>query len=126
MSFAFTDAFKIQSNVLSNARFRVAWAKVGNDADPYSLSNVFWVNPNSQENGYPFNGKPGISAGNTYTDPNLSPEFTEEKEIGAVFEFFKGRINLDIAYYDKRTTDQIANVSIPDVSGYSSFMTNFW
>ena len=125
LSFAFTDAFKIQSNVLSNARFRLAWAKVGNDADPYSLSNAFFVNPSSQENGYPFNGNAGITAGNTYTDPNLSPEFTEEKEIGAVFEFFKGRINLDVAYYDKRTTDQIAAVSIPDASGYSSYMTNF-
>jgi len=125
LSFAFTDAFKIQSNVLSNARFRLAWAKVGNDADPYSLSNVFWVNPSSQENGYPFNEQSGITAGDTYADPNLSPEFTEEKEIGAVFEFFKGRINLDVAYYDKRTTDQIANVSIPDASGYSSYLTNF-
>jgi len=124
LSFAFTDAFKIQSNVLSNARFRVAWAKVGNDADVYNLSNIFYVNPSSTENGYPFNGSSAISASNRFADPNLSPEFTEEKEIGAVFDFFKGRINLDVAYYDKRTTDQIVPISIPEASGYTEYMTN--
>ena len=124
-SFAFTDAFDISNNILTNGRVRIAWAKVGNDADPYLLQNIFSVNPSSYENGYPFNGNPGITTGNTYTDPELTPEFTEELEIGTNLSFLKGRVNLDLAYYDKRTTDQIANVTLPDVSGYSSLLTNF-
>jgi TonB-linked SusC/RagA family outer membrane protein len=125
LSFDFTDAFDIQGDVFTNGRVRLAWAKVGNDADPYSLNNLFFVNPESYETNYPFRDTPAITASNTYTDPELSPEFTDEKEFGTALVFFNGKISFDFTYYDRRTTDQIASVSLPDVSGYSSFLTNF-
>lgn len=124
-SFAFSDAFTGLKKYISTGTIRVAWAKVGSDASPYLLKNIYSVNPSSQENSYPFNGLPGITAGNTYTNPELTPEFTSEFEVGTSLKFFNDRLGIDLAYYDKRTVDQIAAVSLPDVSGYSSYLTNF-
>ena len=40
-SFIFTDALGMNSSVLSLGKLRASYAQVGNDADPYSLTDVF-------------------------------------------------------------------------------------
>ncbi len=57
-SFIFTDALGIKSDILSLGKIRASYAQVGNDADPYSLTNVFYL-------GDPFGGKFTLTTPNT-------------------------------------------------------------
>ncbi|MBC7887363.1 MAG: SusC/RagA family TonB-linked outer membrane protein [Ferruginibacter sp.] len=113
-----TDALKMQSNVLDFAKLRAGWAKVGRDALPYSLDNVFNLGAN-------FLGQPTAGADNGANDPNLKPEFTTEIEIGTQLSFFKRRIDIDFSWYNRNSTNLIAPISIPSSSGYATFNTNY-
>jgi TonB-linked SusC/RagA family outer membrane protein len=117
-SLIFTDALNIQSDVLDFGKIRAGWAKVGRDADPYSLQNVYIL-------GNSFLGQPTGALDATAFDPNLLPEFTKEFEYGAQLSFFKKRIELDLALYNRKSTNQIAPITTPPSSGYSSFYTNY-
>ncbi|TJZ60509.1 SusC/RagA family TonB-linked outer membrane protein [Sphingobacterium olei] len=118
-SFILTDAVEsLKSNVLSYAKVRAAWAKVGRDTDPYNLQNVFLITPN-------FQGQPTGRYDYTTNNPNLTPEFTNEVELGAELAFWKSRINLDFTWYNKISTDLLASIATPTSSGYDYYFTNF-
>ncbi|CAN5215440.1 SusC/RagA family TonB-linked outer membrane protein [soil metagenome] len=117
-SFVFTDAFKLQSKVLTYGKLRAGWAKVGRDADPYALSDVFILGTN-------FLGQSTGSISATKNNPDLKPEFTQEFEAGTQLSFFKGRIDLDFTWYNRKSTNLIAPIATPPSSGYSQFETNY-
>lgn len=117
-SFVFTDAFNLQSDVLTEGKLRASWAQVGNDASPYFVGGYFSV-------GTPWAGNNRMYLPSVSFDPELTPEFTNEIEFGTELNFFNGRVNLDFAWYDRRTTDQIAPVSLPTSTGVSTYYTNF-
>jgi outer membrane receptor protein involved in Fe transport len=48
----------------------------------------------------------------------------EEAEVGLELNMFQGKINLDIAAYDKITTDQIVSAQISDASGFVNTAIN--
>lgn len=117
-SLVWTDALKIQSNWLNYGKLRVGYAKVGNDANPQNGQDVFGLYSTS------FLGQPRAARGSTTYDPELTPEFTHELEAGADFQFFNHRVNAEITWYNKKTTDLIYAVDVPTTTGYSSFYTN--
>ncbi|MCL2412692.1 MAG: SusC/RagA family TonB-linked outer membrane protein [Bacteroidales bacterium] len=120
-SFIVTDAFpQIANNYLSSLRLRTGWARVGNDAGIHNdyLGRTFTI-------GNPFRGQSTLGIPWASFDPNLRPEFTTEIEIGTRIGFLRDRITLDFAWYDRRTTDQIASLLLPGSSGRTSFITNF-
>ncbi len=117
-SFVFTDAFKMHSKIIDFGKIRAGWAKVGRDALAYSLDNVFVLGAN-------FLGQPTASVANSANDPDLKPEFTKEIELGTQLSFFKRRIELDLAWYNRNSTNLIAPISIPSSSGYAQFNTNY-
>lgn len=131
-SFVFTDALQMNSGFLSSGKIRASWSKVGNDAGPYLLNTTYSLNPQfvTQSVQFPFNGTPGATLGGTgaadvVPDPNLTPEFTRAIELGTQLQFFNNRASLDVALYEMLTTNGIAFQSIPAVSGFTSFLTNF-
>ncbi|TCC94960.1 SusC/RagA family TonB-linked outer membrane protein [Pedobacter hiemivivus] len=128
-SFVFSELTKDNTPWLSFGKLRLNWAKVGNDAPPYLLNPTYLVNPTFGNNAsnitFPFVGFSGGSVGNGLADPNLTPEFTTEREIGAELRFLNDLIGLDFTYYDKKSTDQIAPVTIASSSGFTSKLTNF-
>ena len=107
----------VKLDVLSYAKLRAGWAKVGNDAPPYRTQDVFIIDEN-------FKGVPRITRSTNTNDPNLSPEFTTELELGAELKFFNNRVGIDFTWYDKKTTDLIYNISVPNSTGYETFTTN--
>ena len=117
-SFVFSDAFKIQSSVFDFGKIRAGWAKVGRDADPYQLQNIFVVNPN-------FLGNSTVSRDQTFNNPDLKPEFTEEIELGTQLSFLKRMVELDVTVYKRNSTNQIAAISVPASSGYNFRVLNF-
>lgn len=132
-SFVFSDAFDMNPQFLSSGKIRASWSRVGNDASPYLLNTTYIINPQfvSQSVQFPFNGIPGTSLGgvpgaqDVVTDPNLTPEFTRTVEFGTQLKFFQDRVSLDAAVYGSLTTDAIAFQSLPAVSGFTSYQTNF-
>nr|WKN34768.1 SusC/RagA family TonB-linked outer membrane protein [Tunicatimonas sp. TK19036] len=131
-SVIFTEWLETDENIFSQGKLRLSVARVGNDADPYQLTNLFSVNRGASsnliasipDNDLPFNGQPGITRDPIAFDPNLNPEFTDEFEVGTTLDFFLGRIVLDFTYYDRETYDQIVNVSVPESSGFQQLVTN--
>ncbi len=119
-SFIFTEAFKLPTNILSFGKVRANAAKVGKDADPYQVftSYNFAVQY--------YNASP-ISATRlpaTLSNANLKPEFTTEYEIGTELQFFKNRIGVDLAYFNRVSTDLIVTARIPTSSGFDFKATN--
>lgn len=127
-AFVLTDALDISSNVLSFAKVRASWAKVGAATQAYQITPIFLLNGNgltaAGSTAMPFNGTAGATLSNIARDPNLKPENTIEKEVGLELRLLNSRINLDVALYDRRTTDQIVGIQIPRESGFSSNFTN--
>jgi TonB-linked SusC/RagA family outer membrane protein len=132
-SFVFSEALKLNPSVLSSGKIRAAWSKVGNDAPPYSLLPTYGLNLGNSSNlvgsapgnDLPFRGQPGATTGTTVYDPNLTPEFTTEIEIGTDLQFFNNRLGLQVTAYDRRTTDQIAPIALADETGFNQLITNF-
>ncbi len=129
LAFVFTDAFNMQSNVLSFGKFRASWAQVGNDTTPYLLN--FNFNPvttatgqYSLNNNFPFNGALAYSASNTIPPSNLVPEQQTSYEFGLDLKFFNGRLNLDASYFNNKNENQILNIPIPETTGFAFRTTN--
>lgn len=119
-SFVFTEAFKLPTNILSFGKLRANIAKVGKDADPYQVNTVY--NFDVQY----FNAAP-ISATSipvTLNNATLKPEFTTEYELGTELQFFKNRIGIDLAYFNRVSTDLIVTARIPTSSGFDYKATN--
>ncbi len=128
-SLIFTDAFQINSNALTNGKLRLSFGRTGADVDPYQtqLLNYFTnagLGNNIASINYPFNGQNTQSLSSGIGNPNLTPEFTSEFEIGTELGFLDNRISLDFAYYDRITTDQIVPITAPSSSGFSSRIVN--
>jgi outer membrane receptor protein involved in Fe transport len=60
----------------------------------------------------------------TTPNPNLKPYQVSEKEIGLELKMLKSRLNFDIAFYDKRTDDQILRADLSPASGYTGINVN--
>ena len=99
------------------AKFRLAYAEVGNDTDPYNLSNVF--NPAT-----PFGSNQAKAESSILANADLKPERTMAYEIGADLGFLGNRLGLDFTYYVKKTRDQILPISLDVSTGYSAKIIN--
>ena len=112
-----TDAFDIKNDILTFAKIRGSYAKVGRDNDAEFLKIAY-------NQGQLYNNNPTVSNSTTLGDQAVNPEFSREYEIGTDLEFFKKRISIDLTYYDKLTTDLITDVTVPSTTGYSILRTN--
>jgi TonB-linked SusC/RagA family outer membrane protein len=79
ISFIPTEAISSlkNSDILSYAKIRASFAKVGSDANPYSLAPTFGA-----AGGFPFGSLAAFTLSNTTPNPNLKPEFTTSYEVG--------------------------------------------
>ncbi|MGG7660900.1 SusC/RagA family TonB-linked outer membrane protein [Dyadobacter sp. BHUBP1] len=112
-----TDIFDVKSAVLSFAKLRAGWARVGNDTDPYRLASTY-----KYEN--PWGSTPSLSENNALLNANLKPELTSSYEIGTDIRLWQNRIGLDITYYKKVSSNQILDVNISNATGYLSKLLN--
>ncbi len=117
-SFVFSDAFEIDPDILNFGKVRMAWGKVGNDAGPYYVNGTYLQDT-------PFGGNPIMLLPTTSYDPELKPEFTTEFEVGTELQFFQGRVGIDLTWYNRSTTNQIAPLSLPSSTGSRTYYTNF-
>ena len=131
VSFVPTDAFKLQSDVLSYVKIRASLARVGRDADPYLLNSVYTkagFGNNVASITFPLsvggNSIPGFAISSRIGNSNLTPEFVTSAEVGLNVGLFNNRIGIDAAYFDSRSTNQIFNVAVSPSSGFDTRTTN--
>lgn len=131
LSFVPTDAFHLESDVLSYAKVRVSAAKVGRDADPYLLQTLYAKTSygnNTASIEYPLalgtGNISGFQLDGRIGSEQLTPEFITSYEGGVNIGLFKNRINLDATYFYTRSANQIFDVAVSPSSGFNTRTTN--
>ncbi len=113
-----TDLLKVQSDILTFAKVRASLAQVGNDADPYQLAQTFASSGS-------WNGSlPKFAESISIANSGLKPEITTGLEFGADMRFLRGKVGLDVTYYEQTTQNQILGVEISKASGYDRRILN--
>jgi TonB-linked SusC/RagA family outer membrane protein len=116
-SFILTEAFDIKSDVLTFAKLRAGWSKVGKDASPYQLINTYAFIA-------PFDGNPQQYANAVDLNAELKPESTKSTEAGIELGLFKNKVRFDFGVYNTKSTDQILNLDVSTSTGYSQKLVN--
>lgn len=104
-------------DAFSFVKVRAAYAEVGNDTNPYSLTNVF--NPAAA-----WGSIQSKTESSRLANADLKPERTGSVEFGADIRLLKGRLGLDFTYYDNRTRNQIIPIELDIATGYASRIIN--
>ena len=66
----------------------------------------------------------GFTVSDQLNNPNLTPEFITDKEIGLELAFFKNRVLLNAAYYQSSSTKQTLPISVSPTTGFTSTVIN--
>jgi TonB-linked SusC/RagA family outer membrane protein len=115
----FTDAVPSldMGGMLSYGKLRASWARVGNDASEYQLQDVYTA-------GTQFGSYPTFTVPAAIRNPDLRPESTDAFEVGTDLRFARNRVNLDLTYYQKTTSDQIVQVPMSRATGWAGAVIN--
>ena len=129
LSWIFTELIE-KNDILDFGKVRLAYGKTGNDAGAYLIYPSYAQGSSRGYYGtnltkFPFNGINAFQASSTAGSSSLKPEMTTEFEVGLNLAFLKNRINIDFAYYNRNTDDQIFTLPVDPATGYSSMVTNF-
>ncbi|MES2518961.1 MAG: SusC/RagA family TonB-linked outer membrane protein [Bacteroidota bacterium] len=112
LSYDFTEL--ANSSKLSYGKLRASYAVVsGEPADPYSTSQYYSV-------GSAIQGTTTGSFSSTLPNLFLKPYTLSEFEIGTELKFYKNRLGLDLAYFNRKTNNEIINGSLSEATGFSN------
>jgi TonB-linked SusC/RagA family outer membrane protein len=128
-SFVFTELLKNTgfNRILNYGKLRAAWARVGNDANPYYLLTYYSKPSISSGFGtitFPFNGVNGFTTGGQIGNPDLKPEITTATEVGTELNFMNNRLSVDFTYYNNRSKNQILAVPLAYSTGFLTKVMN--
>lgn len=110
-SFIFSDLFQMKNVDLG--KIRVSFAQTSGEASPYANAVYYSVN----------NSINGIPAGGFSTQlPNLflKPYTLREFEVGGEMKLWGDRLGFDLAYFARKTKNEIINSTIDPSSGYNN------
>ena len=116
-SLILSEAFDIKNDVLTFAKLRGGWSKVGKDASPYQLINSYGFIA-------PFNSNPQQYANSIFLNTDLKPETTTSTEAGVELGLFDNRLRFDFSIYNTNSVDQILNLDVSTSTGYSQKLVN--
>ncbi len=117
-SFVFSEAFSVPT-WLSYGKVRGSWAQVGGGyPSAYALNLTY--------------SQPGVHLGqslmnigtNTIPNPNLKPYTSTTSEIGLELKTLNNRLGLDLALYNRITTNDQVQASTSSASGYRNVLIN--
>lgn len=127
-SWVFSETFGLSNSVFSFGKLRASYAKVG--LEPSFGSNRNYFNQAGSSSGwidgvsFPFGNVTGFTQSNVLGNPDLRPEFTETVEFGVDMRLFRGRLNVDLTWYNQQSKDLIVAVPISGASGFNSSFQN--
>ncbi|MFI2741914.1 SusC/RagA family TonB-linked outer membrane protein [Zhouia sp. PK063] len=114
------EDFLKDNKLISNLKLHTSYGLTGNsEISPYqSLASVssgtLLLDGSRQPYSY-------ISS---KANPDLKWEKTAQFDLGFNLGLFTNRLNFDVSYYHKKTTDLLLNTPLPTSSGYSSIYKN--
>ena len=116
------------NDLLSFGKFRASWAQVGAPPPgPYYTSSSYETSSIGDGWGdnisFPIAGVTGFEIDNIL-GAELKPELSEEIEVGVDLRFLQNKVGLDLAYWQRKSTDAILNASLPPSTGYISAWLN--
>jgi TonB-linked SusC/RagA family outer membrane protein len=118
LSWVLSDCFKLPEWI-TTAKVRASWAFASNGTSPYQTKLTYTLND------FTVLGKSmGYISNSSVPNAYLMPVKISEKEIGANASFLNNRVGFDFAAYEKKTTDDIVQVSTSATSGFSSAYKN--
>lgn len=116
LSYVFTDMMtKLGMNSpgwLTYGKLRASYAAAGNDLPPYQLYNTYGIGKDPNGNTTGFRNK-------TLYDPNVQSELIKAYELGLDMRFFQNRFGFDLSFYKSNSTNQLIDLPMDPLSGYS-------
>lgn len=119
-SFVFSDLTKNNLKWLNYGKLRASWAHSG------QLNSVGFASYDLTYS-YSTNKYLGRTIGNvsgSIPNPQIQPYDILEKEVGLELRMFGNRVNVDLAVYHKKTTDQVISVPVSAATGGTSVNQN--
>jgi len=123
VSLVLSDMFPVlvSNPVLSFLKIRGGWSQTGQ----ISLDNWYGTLPSfPAAAGFPYGANAGFALSTQLSNPLLTPEKTNEIEIGAEMSFMKNKIHLETNVYKTNTKDQTIPATISAATGYYSALIN--
>jgi TonB-linked SusC/RagA family outer membrane protein len=118
-SFVFSEFIK--ASWFDYGKLRAAWANTSGEAGPYQTKLYYGIS--GSINGYPI-GIINPTDQNTIPNAALQPYRMTEFEVGTELRFLRSRLMLDVAYFQRKTIDEIVNVPASITSGYTGATLN--
>lgn len=116
-SFVFSELWK--PSFLSFGKLRAGYAMVGQATIPFQ-TQLYYNLRSETVNGSPLGNIVNPSIPNS----SLRASKATELEIGTEMKFFGDRLNLDVTWYNKKSTDEILPVPTSTTTGYSGAVLN--
>lgn len=119
-SFVFSELINKSSNVLpwlTYGKIRASYAAVGNDMGPYQLYNFYSIGKDP-------NGNITASRNKVLYNDNVKNELIKSAEVGIEARFLNNRLGFDLAFYKSNAVNQLLDIPINPLSGYSSKKIN--
>ncbi|MBL0764783.1 SusC/RagA family TonB-linked outer membrane protein [Marivirga atlantica] len=115
LGFVFSELVDI--DWMDFGKFRASYGTVGNDATALRVKDIYLRQPN-------FGTAIQTTLPTTKNNSNLLPEITKEYEVGLQFTGLNRRLNVDLAYYNRETSNQLLSVQLSKATGYGSTYLN--
>lgn len=118
-SFIFSEALALPE-IISYGKLRASYGTAGGGTNPYLTSLVYNLE------GATFNGASNgnVGSNNIFPNPNIKPNLTVSREVGANITFFGDRVGLDFTLYQTNTTRQIVQSELSRTTGYERALIN--
>ncbi len=115
-SFILSDMVELPE-LIDFAKIRLSAASVGNDTDPFNLTNTFQFQA-------PYGSFPTVSNSPTLLNNQFRPERLNAFEAGLDIRMLKNRLGLDLTAYHNVSQDQIVQLPTAVPSGYTNRIVN--
>lgn len=116
------EHFMDKVTAVSDLKLRASYGVNGNN----NIGNYPSI-PTLGTSGYTFGATQIGAIGqapNVLANPNIQWEKSQTYDFGIDFGFFKNRITASFDYYNKLNTKILLNVQVPEITGFSSYLTN--
>ncbi|MEM7371901.1 MAG: SusC/RagA family TonB-linked outer membrane protein [Bacteroidota bacterium] len=125
LSVVLSDLMKLPES-FSFLKLRSSWAQVsdGSISNGGGLVNQPYNHIGAYNQGTSWNNVNSVNFPSIRINPDLKPETSNTWEVGLDARFFKGRLNLDVAYYNILDFNNLISVPVTQASGFSARLEN--
>lgn len=117
------DLAQTQVNAIQYLKVRLGYGTSAGYPSPYQTRNVLSTSPNRF-----IDGAGAIINSNSvstrFGNPDLTNELHEEFELGVEARMFNNKVNLDLSFYQKKSSDLIIDLDLDPSTGFTKSTIN--